>query len=466
MTDSPPIDIRLNDFGTYAWVSGTGAWVVKQALSFHEVSVSSDGGPLHLTRRATWLGHFANGQIYFPAKLAPLVADALKKAGFRPRVRWPGYSPPAGPSPASAPSPRGRPAGGVFRDNARSAPDRLVPELCRNQEQSRTVVAARNNSEVDRWRNRLLAAGLTQPVVRDHEFDTLSVDAPRVHVTTLFCLDAYPFWALDRVIVPDAEPLLGVAPPPVRLVWETGEWRRRHYRHLWRWCVPAFGFLPAGVDPRGGDLLRLLGMFGRVFDPPDDRMIVRVVAFTPPRSGRWAADEGDHAKRRKQLWMNDSRNVLVARVANAFVSADKAALKPFGLDRFAGPAGRKVGVLVESTEHALALRRCMPGCQVLSAIRSKIHRVDTDQLILTDAYAYLSRDWGVDIVVDARGASPVTFPTFPPRTRGGGRTGEITLVDVADNRPDAAEQRSKDRLREYANRGWTVTGPAARLLAR
>src|SRR3954465_2544466 len=96
----------------------------------------------------------------------------------------------------------------------------------------------------------------------------------------------------------------------------------------------------------------------------------RVILLPSPpcaTSPRWPALR----RKRRTLWRNAARNLLVARVAAACLARDRKALKEMGVPctrkKSHGGAPRVV-ILVESTEHAQALGALLPGWEVLDAV--------------------------------------------------------------------------------------------------
>jgi hypothetical protein len=457
------VEIRLD--WTAASVSAASAGLVGPLLESPMITFSTAAGVVVGRRDFEPLGRWEDGRLAFPAKLALVhVAPALAARGVEVRLTPPYPWPPA-PDPADLAAVPGPAAdlfasypparlGGLFPARPGWAPARVIPDLIRLFPRSRWVLAARNRYQERWWLDRLRRAHLPLKVLDFNGLNDHWVCEPRVFVTSLPKLDACQPDDFDRVIVPDVGPLLALAPAPPGLVDVRP---RRDYPLLRYPGVPAFGFVPLGVAPSAGEVLRLGAYFGLVLPLPGvGRAAVRVVRVTPatPNGAVPDPDVDPVGYRRAAVWAQEVRNGYVAGLASAVAVNDATALTGLGLGEVVGP-GARVAVLVENHEHAAALAALLPGWVMCHAgTDGPVMAPMTGSAIITETWADGQRVLDVDVLVDARGWGPLGLPGFPPPARADGRP--VVLVDVADRVPRPAAEWARRRECEYRRRRWRV----------
>jgi hypothetical protein len=435
------------------------------------------GGPLGYRRRNKPVRLFhrdAKGDLWVPAGLVPLAVRKLEEAGCRVCVEY-RYSldERARPSDPVLNAARGtdwdflaavaREPRGVVE--ARGAADvvRLVALLCRLFPHARVMIALNVGlKQMLRLRRRLQRAGAGR-------VDVLGYYPWPQQGGRLLCslahLDASgkaKHHDFDVVVLPEA--LQALAPEHTYALT-----RLPHHR--------VYGSVPVGAALSGRARLKLQALVGPVIyrspDPRGDPAEVVVHWCQPP----WAPPAGDVTaleRKRSAFWGNVSRNDYIAAVARAFSERDEKTLWGCGLLLADGggitltnrPA---VTVLVESTEHARALLRRLPGWEVLDAAptppgarsaftvqRCKLRPLD--RVIVTALAAARLATLDADVLVRAGPECPLgqpELPGFPPRSVGPRR---VVLVDVADDCDGLARAAVGRRLRDYAARGWASAG--------
>ncbi|MDB5312702.1 MAG: hypothetical protein JWO38_6904 [Gemmataceae bacterium] len=317
----------------------------------------------------------------------------------------------------------------------------------------RVVIALPNRDRIRSWAGRLRAAGLGRPVVTGTEhFECRG--GPFVAVTSLHWLDHFQPGLADVVILPDASPLLGVDARPPDL---NDPHPPRDYRFIRHWFVPTFGFLHRTVPLPAGTERRLWAFFAQTLEAGGRTTArVRVVSVVPPRPQTFVPDPAVDplGYKRAAVWANCRRNKLIARVADGLSSGDTAVLAGFGIALPMTAGERRVAVLVENSGHTQNLAGILAGWDVRLVGSDTAGRLD--RVIVTEAWADRAGRLDVDVLVDARGWGPITLPGFPPPAEQADRT--VVLVDIADRAPRPAVIRTRQRLREYADRGWDLVG--------
>lgn len=173
-----------------------------------------------------------------------------------------------------------------------------------------------------------------------------------------------------------------------------------------------------------------------------------------PVSARWTALK----RKRRLLWHNDRRNAPVAAVAKALRGRDKLALAEFGLqldDLPNGRVGKKIVVLVESTEHGKELLAWLPGWEMLDAIPAEIvdgyepDDIDGEKppagYIATLVYA-VRYGTKAGVLVRATGGRGRLALEVMPRL----------LFDFHDRHDVRAEMETLARMKDYQERGLQV----------
>ena len=240
-----------------------------------------------------------------------------------------------------------------------------------------------------------------------------------------------------------------------------------------------YGFRRAGVALSDRSRLQLQGLFGPVVyrspDPQGPQASVLVHWCTPPEN-HLPRDCTALERKRRLSWRNDRRNDLVAAVARALRDGDRERLWQPGLflgeedEVLLSAPTRSVAILVESTEHGHALCRRLPGWALWDAppvplapgdlppgVQSIWKLGTLDRVIVTLVQASWLESVYTDLLIVASGEGwPNALPGFPPRlVRPGHRA---HLLDLADDVDPASRRATRERLREYERRGWSVSG--------
>jgi hypothetical protein len=432
------------------------------------------GGPLGYRRRNEPVRLFrrgADGALYVPAGLAPLVVAKLEAAGHRVRVEL-----------RCRLDERARPSASVL--NAATGPDRdflaaaareprgvveargvaevarLVALLCRLFPDARVLIALNGSRQkLLRFRRRLQQAGAGRVDALGHY--GWPWEGGRL-VCALADLDASGqarHRDFDVVVLPEA--LQALAP-------EHTEALLRLHRHR------VYGFVPLNAAVSGRARLKLQALVGplirRVPDPRGAPAEVVVHWCRPP----WAPPAGGVTalqRKRSAYWHNARRNDFVAAVARAFSECDEKALWGCGLLLADGGGitltGRPaVTALAESSEHARELLRRLPGWEVLDAVptppgarpafpRGPFKLRPLDRTVVTALAAARLAAVDTDVLLRAGPECPLALAGFPPRSAGPRRA---LLADVADDCDGLARAAVGRRLRDYAARGWASAG--------
>lgn len=189
---------------------------------------------------------------------------------------------------------------------------------------------------------------------------------------------------------------------------------------------------------------------------------VRVLVISAPK--RVESRSPDPLTRKRQMiWRNRKRNRCLAAVAQAMVEGDLKALHGSGisLERSElprGPRGRRVTVIVESTEHGRALQKLLPGWALLHDIPS----VDDEETVAETTpvgriatLVYVHR-YGViaHVLIRATGGRcPLHLAGFPLDLRV--MRGTSLLIDLLDDGLHGRQDLDA-RLRSYLRPWWSV----------
>jgi hypothetical protein len=233
-----------------------------------------------------------------------------------------------------------------------------------------------------------------------------------------------------------------------------------------------YGFVRPGLRLGQRECLELEGVCGPVLymapGPRGPTARVKVVLAEAPWTPVPPADDAlDH--KRKAVWHNQPRNEAVAGLAIALAAGRDDDLRQKGVlhfdARLPAPtvAGRRVVVLVESTEHGQALTEYLPGWRFFTAPTAVGgERLPESGLpatcIITLMAATTLSHLPADLLVRAGGGRGLLdLPGFPPSSVDGRR--EVVVVDLADDADGSAEGDTRARLNNYARMGWTISAP-------
>jgi hypothetical protein len=233
-----------------------------------------------------------------------------------------------------------------------------------------------------------------------------------------------------------------------------------------------FGFVRRGEVRSEAAGLFLEGVCGPViyeapgWDGRDAR--VRVIVVEAPWSPAvTAATALDYKK--QAVWHNRVRNEFIAALAGGLTGGEDHVLFGRGLLHrdtalpAAGEGGRRVVVLVESTEHGRQLRRLLPGWPLFSSPTAAAGSRPPDSglpqsSIVTLVAARALHNVDVAVLVRAGGgAGTLEVPGYPPPATEA--RSEVAVIDLADGGGDTAEADTRSRLRASSRDGWRVDGP-------
>jgi hypothetical protein len=233
-----------------------------------------------------------------------------------------------------------------------------------------------------------------------------------------------------------------------------------------------YGFVQANLRLGQRERLELEGVCGPVLytapGPRGPTAAVKVVLAEPPWTPVPPADDALEHKRRA-IWHNRLRNEVVAGLVTALAAGRDDDLRDKGLihpdARLPVPAvtSRRVVVLVESSEHGLALTEYLPGWKFFTAPTAAAgERLPESGLpatcIITLVAATTLRHLPADVLVRAGGGrGPLDLPGFPPGSVDGRR--EVVVVDLAGDGDGSAEGDTRARLKNYARMGWAISAP-------
>ena len=435
-----------------------GGQVRRVVEPLYETSCDHRGRPLHRHR----------------AGLAAASASLLARAGYRPepeRHRGPLGEPdlaqPEGTGPVDEAmlSAVGMQDRGLIRyDGRRVDPVRLAEQVALAFPSRRVAVLAARVDDV-----RSIAARLRR-VIPGTAWMTCASPWSQVGQT----LVATPWslgelssrhWELDVVLYVDAREALGLKP-----------------QDALRACTRArvFGLLDASrpIAPRDEDELRATFGFGDIVVPAHGRVertvraVCRRIRGGPPPG----LDLDPVDLKRRGLWLHPVRNRVVARVAKALASGDPSSIAaelPSSSRLVPGGGERRVAVLVESLEHALALAARLPGWPLLvgeevderglSAAERRLLSTrrpvgsaasSTTRTIATFGGIRSLDVGGLDALVRADGGVGVPdLEAFRPVTRNR-FSGPLLLVDLDDRHHPELMRRSRGRVDAYRRLGW------------
>lgn len=253
---------------------------------------------------------------------------------------------------------------------------------------------------------------------------------------------------------------------------------REGLRHLWRGRL--FGLLPEGfqLPPYTAGLIAAVFGDNSISLPKHGRTARRVfVGFIRSQvTAKLVRGESELASRRRIVWHHEVRNRRIARIAEAFASADYRRLDVLprelvspGWDRLGGRAG----VLVDSVEHGLALRRHLKNWRLLSA-----DDVATEGLSTSDSGRVASKDderrlLAANVIVTAAALPKAGRFDILIRADAGGdlpaldtdhllghyrEDDGLLLIDFDDRHHPLVRKWTKGRKAAYEAAGWEVLG--------
>ena len=171
--------------------------------------------------------------------------------------------------------------------------------------------------------------------------------------------------------------------------------------------------------------------------------------------------------KKRGIWHNPSRNLLIASLARALVDHDEEQLQkhfPGVWRALAGERAGRVGILVENVEHALVLAKSLPGWPVVTSLRlwdegltrreRGILRAGRDELWSTRGNVIVTAEGlpyagQLDVLVRAdagMGAAPYAINV------------NRIMVDLDDRHHPVLQKRAKLRRQGYLAQGWSVGG--------
>ena len=175
------------------------------------------------------------------------------------------------------------------------------------------------------------------------------------------------------------------------------------------------------------------------------------------------------AFKRKTIWHNRQRNEAVAGLALALAAGrdedlrQRGILHPNGRLPVPNLGGRRVVVLVETTEHGLALTELLPDWPLFTASTASTGERLPDaglpqHSMITQVVASRLSHIPADVLIWAGGGQGFCdLRGFPPIAIAG--RGTVVVIDFADDGNEAAEADTRSRLRNYLRRGWEISGP-------
>ena len=223
-----------------------------------------------------------------------------------------------------------------------------------------------------------------------------------------------------------------------------------------------YAFRSADFQPGHHDNLLLQAVAGPlIYSSAIPRADVRVMVC-PVDSLPRAEDLKGLERKRKAIWANDWRNRVIAAIADAMARKCREKLWEQGLflqddeallDGLNDPP--RVCILVESTEHAAALKALLPAWSGVHAHSDPVAPQPGAGTIVTVTYAAINTI-EADIVIRADDG-PLQIRGFPPLASET-KSGQVILLDIDDEFDARASRKTQRRLDEYADRGWHTTG--------
>ena len=354
---------------------------------------------------------------------------------------------------------------GLIRyDPAHIQVERLIAQVAEAYPTTRILVVASHQNDVIFLDKRLRERGLqVGRAFYGHE----SPGTCRVAVTTLSCVGTGLADAANRDMV--------FYLSPAEAFGETG------ILGLGHWASPDYlGSCPKGCNCPIPSTNLVTAVFGEesVSIPKHGRMARPVqVALVPSRWRVHYRGEDALAARRRLVWHHPVRNRRIAEIAQALARGDydKLDRRSPGLGRAARQReDGSIGILVESVEHALALRRHLPGWRVLAgegaiteglspsdvgrvATLSAVRRLATYNAIVTAAAMPEAACFDIIIRADAG----VDLPALGgPHLLGHPNVeeDELLLVDFDDRHHPLARKWTRSRKAAYVAAGWYIAG--------
>jgi RNA-directed DNA polymerase len=241
-----------------------------------------------------------------------------------------------------------------------------------------------------------------------------------------------------------------------------------------------YGLMPAGLEPPSpvSDLITMVFGDDSIFVPKHGRTArpVQVVLVPSRIAGNVVPGEDDLGVRRRLIWHHPVRNRRAAEIVHALVYEEYEKLDRMlpGLGRLARQRqGGCIGVMVENVEHALELRRHLPGWTVLTgegaiteglsqSDASRVSPVDADEHLLPQnaiitTSAMPTATW-FDVIV--RADAGIDLPAVGNLHLLGhhGMDDGLLLIDMDDRHHPLARKWTRSRTAAYTAAGWSIAG--------
>jgi hypothetical protein len=257
------------------------------------------------------------------------------------------------------------------------------------------------------------------------------------------------------------------------------------------WRARLYGLLPLQTELPPHTRSLMTSLFG-----PDEVVIPRhghveravEVVFVTVEGGPRVRDADPVALRRGGVWQHPVRNRRLAKLARLLAAGDieavRAAFSHLSGVALGAPPGRRVVILADGVEHALALAGHVPDAPVVCGsdpwtaglTAGQAERLDSGAgvsgtaRLLIATQAGLSSACSFEILVRAdagRGLPPLPDDQLVAPH---GSASSLLVVDCADRHHPALRVRSRERRAAYVVAGWIVAGeptlsPLDRVLA-
>ena len=387
-----------------------------------------------------------------------------------------------GERPGRLPRPRAPKSGGSSPDNAlldfvrcqergliRYDPahvhvERLIAEVAEAFPKQRILVVASRQNDVQYVYRQLKERGID---VGGAFYGHQSAGIHRVAVTTLSCVGMGLADAANRDIVFYVNPAEAF-----------GSWGVLGFRSM----GPArmYGLMPEGLQPPNpvNDLITMVFGEESVSVPKLGRTARPVqVALVPARiAGSIAHGEDALAVRRRMIWHHPVRNRRIAEIAKALACEDYDKLDRIlpGL----GWAARQrqdgcIGILVENVEHALELRRHLPGWRMLTGEGAVAEGLSLSDTARIDAVAGTRRLATYNAIVTMSAMPEAACFNIIIRVDAGvdipavgslhllghyGTDDDLLVIDLDDRHHPLARKWTRSRKAAYTAAGWKIDG--------
>jgi hypothetical protein len=408
------------------------------------------------------------------AGLEPRIKSLLEAKGYEIRL--------AGSRPGPLPHPRNPKSGGfgpddvlldfvgrherglIRYDPAHVHVERLIAQVAEAFPEQRILVVAGRENDVLYLHRRLEERGLS---VGGASYRYRSAGTQRVAVTTFSCVGSGLADAANRDMVFYLNPA------------ETfGHWGILGLGAIGPARV--YGLMPEGLELPSpvSDLITMVFGDESVSVPKHGRTArpVQVVLVPSRIAGNVVAGEHDLAVRRRLVWHHEVRNRRIAQIVKALSREDYDQLDGLfpGLGRAARQhQGGYVGVLAENMEHALAMRRHLPGWTVVtgeqivteglsqsdatrvSPVHADEHLLPQNAIITTSA---MPKATWFDVIV--RADAGIDLPALGgTHLLGHAHMDDgLLIIDFDDRHHPLARKWTRSRTAAYTAAGWYIAG--------